>query len=97
MLDSVRCLESFGNLILTAANAAKGEHPSVALFGEAGDLLWKRGNVEAAIQDEELCNQLTKRYDVAILCGYSLGNIEGGKDGEAFQRICAEHSTVYNP
>jgi DNA-binding NarL/FixJ family response regulator len=97
MLDSVRFLESFGNLILTAANAAKGEHPSVALFGEAADLLWKRGNVEAAIQDEELCNQLTKRYDVAILCGYSLGNIEGGKDGEAFQRICAEHSAVHKP
>ena len=97
MLDSVRFLESFGNLILTAANAAKGEHPSVALFGEAADLLWKRGNVEAAIQDEELCNQLTKRYDVAILCGYSLGNIEGGKDGEAFQRICAEHLAVHSP
>src|ERR1700730_1564614 len=97
MLDSVRFLESFGNLILTAANAAKGKHPSVALFGEAGDLLWKRGNVEAAIQDEELCNELTKRYDVAILCGYSLGNIKGGKDGEAFQRICAEHSAVHSP
>jgi hypothetical protein len=96
MFDSVRCLESFGNLILTAANAAKGEHRSVALFGEAADLLWERGNVEAAIQDEELCNQLTMRYDVAILCGYSLGNIEGGKDGEAFQRICAEHSAVYS-
>jgi len=97
MLDSARFLESFGNLILTAANAAKGEHPCVALFGEAADLLWKRGNVEAAIQDEELCNQLTKRYDVTILCGYSSGNIEGGKDGEAFQRICAEHSAVYSP
>jgi DNA-binding NarL/FixJ family response regulator len=97
MLDSVRFLESFGNLILKPANAAKGEHPRVALFGEAADLLWKRGNVEAAIQDEEICNQLTKRYDVAILCGYSLGNIEGGKDGEAFQRICAEHSAAYSP
>jgi DNA-binding NarL/FixJ family response regulator len=97
ILDSVRFLESFGNLILTAANAAKGEHPSVAFFGEVADLLWKRGNVEAAIQDEELCNQLTKRYDVAILCGYSLDNIEGGKDGDAFQRICAEHSAVHSP
>ncbi len=97
MLDSVRFLESFGNLILKAANAAKGEHPRVALFGEAADLVWRRGGLEIVIQDEELCNQLTNRFDVAILCGYSLGNIEGGKDGEAFQRICAEHSAVYSP
>jgi DNA-binding NarL/FixJ family response regulator len=97
MLDPVRFLESFGNLILTAANAAKGEHPRVAVFGEGADLLWKRGNVEAAIQDEQLCNQLIKRYDVAILCGYSLDNIKGGTDDEIFQRICVEHSAVYRP
>jgi len=97
MLDSVRFLEGYGNLILKAANAAKGAHPRVALFGEAVDLMWRRGGLEIVIQDEELGNQLTKRYDVAILCGYSLGNIEGGKDGEAFQRICAEHSVVYCP
>jgi DNA-binding NarL/FixJ family response regulator len=97
MLDSVRFLESYGNLILKAANAAKGEHPRVALFGEAADLLWRPGGLEIVIQDEVLGNQLIKRFDVAILCGYSLGNIEGGKGGEAFQRICAEHSAVCCP
>jgi len=96
-IDSGRFLESFGNLIRQAANAAKSEHPRVALFGEGADLLWKRGEVDAAIQDEEHCNQLTQRYDVAILCGYSLGNIDGGMDGEVFQRICSKHSTVYCP
>ena len=97
MLDSVRFLESYGNLILKAANAAKGEHPRVALFGEAADLLWRRGGLEIVIQDETLGNQLIKRFDVAILCGYSLSNIDGGLDSEAFQRICAEHSGVYRP
>jgi CheY-like chemotaxis protein len=97
MLDSVRFLESYGNLILKAANAAKGEHPRVALFGEAADLLWRRGGLEIVIQDEALGNQLIKKFDVAILCGYSLGNIEGGKDSEAFKRIYAEHSAVYCP
>ena len=94
-LDSMRFLERLSNLILKAANAAQGEHPRVALFGEGADLLWKRGGLEVVIQDEELCNQLTKRYDVDILCGYSLSHIEGGKDSEAFQRICAEHSVVH--
>jgi hypothetical protein len=96
-IDPGRMLESFGDLIRKTANAAKSEHPRVALFGEGADLLGKRGAVEAMIQDEELCNQLTGRHDLSILCGYSLGNIEGGMDGEVFQRICSKHSTVYCP
>jgi len=96
MLDSVRFLESFGNLVLKAANAAHGKHPRVAFYGEGADLLWKRGKAADAIQDEELCNQLTKRYDLSILCGYCLRNSEGVTNDEVFQRICAEHSTVYS-
>jgi CheY-like chemotaxis protein len=95
-LDPVLFLECFSKLILKAANAAKGEHPRVAVFGEGADLLWKHGNVEAAIQDEKLCNELTKRYDVDILCGYSMGNVQGGMDTHSFQRICAEHSAVHS-
>ena len=96
-IDSVRFLENFGNLVLRATNAAKGNRPRVALFGECVDLLCKQGSVKAAIQVEELGNQLTQRFDVAILCAYSLGSIEGGMDGEVFQRICAQHSSVYCP
>ena len=42
------------------------------------DLLCKQGSVKAAIQVEELGNQLTQRFDVAILCGYSLGTLKAG-------------------
>ena len=69
------------------------EHPRVAVFGECADLLWKQGYPEAAIQDEKLCNQLCKRYDVDILCAYSRDNVEGVLD-EAVSQICAEHSAV---
>jgi DNA-binding NarL/FixJ family response regulator len=96
MLDPFLFLEGFSELILKAANAAKGEHPRVAVFGAGADLLWKQGNVEAAIQDERLCNELTKRYDVDILCGYSLGRFQGGIDNHMFEKICAEHSAVHS-
>jgi CheY-like chemotaxis protein len=95
MLDPVLFLEGCGKRILKAANAAKREYPHVAVFGESTDLLWKQGNVEAAIQDEKLCNELTKRYDVEILCGYSLGSFQGGTDNHMFEKICAEHSAVH--
>ena len=94
--DPVRFLELLGDLIVTAREAAKGEHPRVSVFGECVNLLWVQGNAEAAIQMEKLGNKLTKIHDVDILCGYSLGSVVGGMDDRVFQRICAEHSAVYS-
>ncbi|MFZ0292657.1 MAG: response regulator [Candidatus Sulfotelmatobacter sp.] len=96
MPDPVRFLKVLGNLIATAAEAAKGEQARVAIFGEMCHLLWAQGNAEAAIQVEKLGNQLVKTYDVDILCGYSLSSVQGGMDSHIFQRICAEHSAVYS-
>jgi hypothetical protein len=96
MPDPVRFVEGFGNVIRTAAKAAKSEHPRVAVFGEGVNLVWAQGNPEAAIQIEKLSNHLTNSYDVDILCGYSLANVQGGMDSHTFQRICAEHSAVYS-
>ena len=73
MPDPVRFLKLLGDLIVTAAEAVKGEQARVAIFGEMCHLLWAQGNAEAAIQVEKLGNQLAKTYDVDILCGYSLG------------------------
>ena len=58
----------------------------------ATHLLWAQGNVHAAIQEEELCNELTKIYNVDILCGYSVEGSQGGMDSVIFQQICAEHA-----
>jgi DNA-binding NarL/FixJ family response regulator len=96
MPDPVRFLKVLGNLIATAAEAAKGEQRRVAIFGEMCHLLWAQGNAEAAIQVEKLGNQLIKTYDVDILCGYFLGSVRGGMDERIFERICAEHSAVYS-
>lgn len=53
-------------------------------------------DAEAAIQMEKLGNLPTNRYDMSILCGYSLQSVRGGMDDDIFQRICAEHSAVYS-
>jgi CheY-like chemotaxis protein len=94
--DPVRFLNILGNLISTAAKSVKGKQARVAIFGEMCHLLWAQGNAEAAIQVEKLGNQLTKTYDLDILCGYSLGIGQGGMDSKIFQRISAEHSAVYS-
>jgi len=96
MPDPVRFLKVFGNLIAGAAEAAKGEHARVAVFGEGVHLLWAQGHAEAAIQLEELANQLVRSYDVDILCGYSVSSVHGGIDSQILQRICAAHSAVHS-
>jgi DNA-binding NarL/FixJ family response regulator len=94
--DPVRFLKLLGGVIEAAAEGTKGERVHVALFGECVHLLWSQGNAEAAIQVEKLGNQLTETYDVDILCGYSLGSVQGRMDNQIFQRICAQHSAVHS-
>jgi DNA-binding NarL/FixJ family response regulator len=96
MPDSVLLVKLLGDLIETAAKAAKGEQPRVSIFGEMCHLLWAQGNAEAAIQVEKLGNQLVKTYDVDILCGYSLSSVQGVMESSTYEKICAEHSAVYS-
>jgi DNA-binding NarL/FixJ family response regulator len=99
MLDPVRFVKLMGGLILTTAKAAQthtGEQGRVAIFGECASLLWAEGKEDVAIEVEKLGNQLLNTYDIEILCGYSLGNIQGGMQGSMFQRVCAEHSVVHH-
>lgn len=95
MPDPTRFVKLFGQLILSTANAAKGAHPRVAVFGEGVGLLCAEGNTEAAIQVERLANQLVKTYAIDVLCAYSLG-AEHRMNSHIFQRICAEHSAVHS-
>jgi len=96
LLDSAKFLEVFGNLIITAAKTQQVEHPRVAVFGECVNLLLAQGNAETAIQMEKLGNQLPNLYDVDILCGYSLAQVQAEVDTHIFERICAEHSAVHH-
>ena len=95
MPDAARFLNFFGNLIVAAAQAAKGEQARVAVCGEGVHLLWAQGNVEAAIRVESLTNEMPKTYNVDILCGYSLSSVQGGMETHTFREICAQHSAVY--
>jgi DNA-binding NarL/FixJ family response regulator len=96
VLDSGEFLKRFGNLMVAAAEAAKGKEAGVAVFGEGAHILWTQGSAEAAIQVERLTDQLAKTYGVDILCGYSLDSVHCGMDDDVFQRICAEHAAVHS-
>jgi DNA-binding NarL/FixJ family response regulator len=84
--DPVRFFGVAGDLFTTAARATVGGR--VAFCGECGSILWAQGNADAAIQVEQLCNQLARRYDMDILCGFSLTDFSREEDKQIFQKIC---------
>jgi DNA-binding NarL/FixJ family response regulator len=94
MVGRVRLLETSGDLLLTAAKAATGNHPRVAMFAECAPFLWAQGHTEAAIEVEILANELIRSYDVKIRCGYLPGGLPGGMDADFFRQVCAQHSAI---
>jgi DNA-binding NarL/FixJ family response regulator len=95
-LDSARFFEVAGGLIETAASALTGEHPRVVACGECAPFLWAEGNADAAIQLEQLWDEVSTTFKVDILCGYALSSFHGKEDEHVFQSICSEHSAVYS-
>ena len=94
--DPTRFLRVASDLVVTAAKAAKGDHPRVAVCGECAPILWAQGKADAAIRLEHLWDEVAKSYDVDILCGYPLGSFQGGMGSHIFDKLCAAHSAVHS-
>jgi hypothetical protein len=96
VLDQARVLKLGTDLILGAAKAATGTHPRVAACGEGAHTLWAQGSADAAIQLEHLWDEIARRYEVDILCGYVLKRSQFEHESHIYRKICAEHSAVYS-
>ena len=96
LLDSARAFEGFSRLIETASQAAKAQHPRVAICCQCKGSLWAEGNTDAAIQLEQCCNDLAKTHEIDFLCAYPFSGSHDGKDEHEFQIISSEHSAVYS-
>ena len=73
---------------------------TIRAFGEMVDVLWQRGQEQAAIALEELWNELAKTRSFALLCGYHLDVFESDVQREALPEVIRTHShtrTVEEP
>jgi CheY-like chemotaxis protein len=92
--DPLRFKNATSSLLTAAAKAAKGGTARVAVCGECAPTLWVEGKVDAAIQLEHLWDEITKKHDVDVLCGYVLTNFQRDHQNYIRELICAEHSAV---
>jgi signal transduction histidine kinase len=90
--DRQRFRDTMGALVA----AAEGRSPTgrFRAYGEMVDLLWRDGNPNAAIQLEELWNELGREHSFALLCGYAMDNFGGEDEGARFADLCQAHSRV---
>ena len=73
--------------------AAAGGRP-VRAYGELVALLWADGNVQAALELEELWDGLGRDLDFSLYCAYPLGLIEREEDAGALHAVSRQHSSV---
>ena len=49
---------------------------------------------DAAFEVEHLCDEIARRGNVDILCGFVLDSSQREQESDIYERMCAKHSTV---
>ena len=80
--------ESVGSLI----REAQLSYPRVRAYGEMVNLLWQKGERDAAISLEEFWNRLARHQSFSLLCAYLLDPLNPDAYDGSLQCICNSHS-----
>lgn len=86
----------FRKVIGDLLDDAAGRHPGarIRVFGEMVDILCLRGQPDAALELEELWNDLARTRNFALLCGYRLDVFDPAAQTTALPGVCDSHSHV---
>jgi signal transduction histidine kinase/ActR/RegA family two-component response regulator len=90
-LDPRRFLAYFGGML---ERNLGGRSITARAYGEMVDLLWQDQNVDAAVELEELWNDLGRVHSFSLLCSYAIGSFSREAHAEKFQDLCRAHTHV---
>jgi DNA-binding response OmpR family regulator len=83
--------QRFLSTVAPLIRCAEIKHKRVELFGEMVALLCADGRMKAAIELEQLWNELAQTHSFRLRCAYPMTE---ELKGEPYAAICAEHSAV---
>lgn len=92
MPDSARYHENVGTAV---TQLLRGRPGPVRIFGDMVDLLWRRGEHDAAIRIELLSNELAMKQPITVICGYSMGHFL--KRAPGLDTVRHLHGRVHEP
>jgi hypothetical protein len=67
-------------------------YPTLRAYGEMVDVLWQRGEREAAIRLEEYWNELGQLQTFSLFCAYRMDPLDGALYGGPLESVCRVHS-----
>jgi hypothetical protein len=67
-------------------------YPAVRAYGEMVDVLWQRGEREAAIRLEEYWNELGRLQAFSLFCAYRLSPLDAASYGGPLESVCRTHT-----
>jgi MEDS: MEthanogen/methylotroph, DcmR Sensory domain len=68
------------------------QYPAVRAYGEMVDVLWQRGQRDAAIRLEEYWNELGSLQTFSLLCAYRFDNLDSNAYGGPLESVCKVHT-----
>jgi hypothetical protein len=89
-----RFLNSVGDLIASAKQAARNSTRGLTVFGEMVAVLWEQGNKTAALQLEALWNDLLNDRAFHLHCAYPRSLFANADEAGGMESICESHSHV---
>ena len=90
--DRKRFVEVIGGTITQVR--PKARFPIVRAYGEMVALLWAQGRQDAAINLEELWNDLLGHHPFSLMCGYPIEGL-GNPDSPTVQKMMATHTKAH--
>ena len=87
--------DRIGRVLEAAASSAEAGRRRVVVFGEMVALMWSQGQIDAALQLEELWNKLAELHAFSLCCAYPMQGFAGSAHAAPFLKICAQHSHVF--
>lgn len=68
--------------------------PGVRAYGEMVDVVWNERGVHAALEIEDLWNDLLSAHEFSLLCAYSRAGVAGAANPAEVEEICRRHTIV---
>jgi EAL domain-containing protein (putative c-di-GMP-specific phosphodiesterase class I) len=91
LVDGTPDPQRFAEVVATVVTELCATRPGVTIYGELVGILWDRGEVLAALQIENLWNELGSRMSFSLSCGYRNG---GQQTLLELEGVCAVHTYV---
>lgn len=88
--DRKKFFDTVGGLLAEATAAGT----PIRAFGEMVALLWAQGNRLAALELEDLWNELGRSYTFRLFCAYPASDFTGANAGVSWLNVCKCHSRV---